>query len=115
MIKYKNKDLYSINSDIEKFDIVIALEVLEHLKKPSQILKNLQKISKNKLIISVPNEPFFSLGNLLSLKNISRLGNPNDHVNKWTKKQFIHFLKENNIDNFKVYTSFPWTIVLITK
>lgn len=113
MIKYECKNLYKLDYINNSFDVVISLEVLEHLEKPEIVLKELIRISKKKLIISVPNEPFFSLGNLLSFKNVKTLGNPIDHVNKWTKNKFIKFIKQNGVTNFSVVTSFPWTIVII--
>ncbi|MEK6893424.1 MAG: class I SAM-dependent methyltransferase [Nanoarchaeota archaeon] len=45
----------------KKFDIVICTEVLEHLDNPVEAIKKLKSWSKRFIIISVPNEPFFSL------------------------------------------------------
>lgn len=41
-------------------DIVICTEVLEHLEDPVRVIAALKKISKRFILISVPNEPFFS-------------------------------------------------------
>lgn len=48
----------------KKFDIVIATEVLEHLDNPVDLIKKLKTLSKRFILISVPNEPFFSLARL---------------------------------------------------
>ncbi|MDP3026551.1 MAG: methyltransferase domain-containing protein [Nanoarchaeota archaeon] len=45
----------------KKYDIVIATEVLEHLENPVDAIKKFKKLSKKYILISVPNEPFFSL------------------------------------------------------
>ncbi len=45
----------------KKYDIVIATEVLEHLDDPVAGIKILKTLSKRYVLISVPNEPFFSL------------------------------------------------------
>ena len=45
----------------KKFDIVLSTEVLEHLANPVEAIKNFKKISKKYILISVPNEPFFSI------------------------------------------------------
>lgn len=56
-----------IKGDIEKlstnkeFDIVICTEVLEHLNDPVGAINKLKNLSKRFILISVPNEPFFSL------------------------------------------------------
>jgi len=47
--------------DNKKYDIIIATEVLEHLDNPVDLIKKLKKLSKRFILISVPNEPFFSL------------------------------------------------------
>lgn len=116
-IKYKKGDIYKLGFKDKEFDIVITLEVLEHLTNPSQALKEIIRVAKNKIIISVPNEPYFSLGNLLSLKNVKRFGNPPDHINRWSKDQFVSFIKKEIEDKYQIniLTSFPWTIIIIEK
>ncbi len=42
------------------FDIVLALEVLEHVGDPVRAMKELRRVAKRQLIVSVPNEPWFS-------------------------------------------------------
>jgi 2-polyprenyl-3-methyl-5-hydroxy-6-metoxy-1,4-benzoquinol methylase len=54
--KKKVEDL----KDNQKYDIVLATEVLEHLHDPVAGMKKLKQLSKRFIIISVPNEPFFS-------------------------------------------------------
>ncbi len=66
-------DYYSKNKDIQKediqhlsyednsFDIVLAQEVLEHVLNPIQAILELKRVVKKQLIITIPNEPFFSL------------------------------------------------------
>lgn len=116
-IKYKKDDIYKLSFKDNEFDIVITLEVLEHLDNPTKALKEIIRVSKNKIIISVPNEPYFSLGNLLSLKNVKRLGNPPDHINRWSKKKFERFINNEIKNKYKttIFTSFPWTIIIIEK
>jgi 2-polyprenyl-3-methyl-5-hydroxy-6-metoxy-1,4-benzoquinol methylase len=42
------------------YDVVVALEVLEHVPDPVRAMRELKRIAKRQLIISVPNEPWFS-------------------------------------------------------
>jgi len=44
----------------KKYDIVICTEVLEHLDNPVEGMNKLKKLSKRFILVSVPNEPFFS-------------------------------------------------------
>ena len=45
----------------KKYDLVLATEVLEHLDDPIDGIKTLKSLSRRFILISVPNEPFFSL------------------------------------------------------
>lgn len=65
-------------------------------------------VTRNTLIITVPHEPWFRMGNLRALKNISRFGNPIDHINHWSYAAFATFLRENSEVNWELNTSFPW-------
>lgn len=98
------------------FDLVICMEVLEHLERPDAALKELSRVSKNEVLLTVPDEPWFCLGNLLVLKNVKRFGNPIDHRNHWTYHKFIKYVKkflpEGGCFGQK---SFPWSIVVYKK
>lgn len=112
--RYLNLDIKNLTN--EKYDIVICTEVLEHLSDFSSVLKKLENVASKALLISVPNEPWFSLGNLLFLKNVTRFGNPIDHINKWTGSSFKKILAQNTKSNqLKVVKSFPWIISVIEK
>jgi ubiquinone/menaquinone biosynthesis C-methylase UbiE len=50
-MKYKNK----------QFDIVICQELLEHVKDPVKAMKEIKRVAKKQIIITVPYEPFFTL------------------------------------------------------
>lgn len=95
----KNPDIHFVKGDIYKmpfetasFDIVLCMEVLEHLEKPEQAVKELRRVGNSAMLLTVPHEPWFCLGNLTALKNIRRLGNPPDHINHWTLNGFRKFV-----------------------
>lgn len=103
-------DIMRMPFDDNAFDIVLCSEVLEHLPKPEAALKELIRVTRNTLIITVPNEPWFCMGNLLVLKNVKRLGNPIDHINHWTHSGFVKFLSNHSNEKWYMDKSFPWTI-----
>src|SRR5579872_4398287 len=53
----KKGNIYKLPYDDNSFDLVICIEVLEHLEYPDRALKELMRVSKKNLILSVPNEP----------------------------------------------------------
>ena len=97
------------------FDLVICSEVLEHLEYPQKALKEIERVSKRYCLLSVPNEPFFMIANLLRGKNLSRLGNDIEHINHWSSKSFEKFVKENGWKPLVIKTSFPWVLILAEK
>jgi len=115
-ISFLKGDIYHLNYAGDTFDMVMATEVLEHLDNPDEALRELVRAAKKYVVITVPNEPFFCLGNLLTGKNVKRLGNPIDHVNHWTYFGFEKFIKKN-LSHVKLrkYNLFVWTLVVIEK
>jgi len=95
------------------YDLVLCLEVLEHLADPGSALAEIRRITRRACILSVPHEPFFRLGNLLRGKNLGRLGNPPDHVQHWTKRGFEAFCQEH-VRLERTVLAFPWIIVAAT-
>ena len=113
-VKIETQDIQQLPYDDNSFDLILCLEVLEHLKNPSSALKEIARVTSKYLIVSVPSEPFFTLGNLLRGKHILQCGNDQAHVNHWNKRTFHKFLsKEVNVN--KITTSFPWLIALCSK
>lgn len=93
------------------FDLVICCEVLEHIDSPEEAIKKIRSISKKWFIFSVPNEPWFSAGNLLFGKNLAFLGSAPGHVSRWSTASFVDMLKKYFIVH-KVMRPFPWSLVL---
>ncbi len=104
-------DIYHINQPDHSWDVVIASEVLEHLSHPERALQELKRVAKRYVLLSVPNEPWFRLGNLGRGRHLRRFGNHPEHVNLWSYHGFVRFvgrwLKVESVIN-----AFPWTIVL---
>jgi len=117
-IKIKQGDIYKLPYENNSFDLVLCTEVLEHLEEPEKALKELARVSKKYLVISVPNEPFFMFAQFVRGKNWSRLGNDIEHVNHWTMFGFPKFIKKNAGSNVKILAKrfpFAWTMLLLDK
>ncbi len=117
-IKIIQGSIYELPYKNNSFDLVLCTEVLEHLDKPQDALKELIRVSKKYLIISVPNEPFFMLAQLIRGKNWSRLGNDIEHIQHWTMFSFPKFVKRNSGTKIRILAKrypFAWTMLLLEK
>jgi len=114
-LNIKKGDIYDLQYRDNSFDMVICTEVLEHLKDPQKALRELARVTSKYVLFSVPNEPIFTLANLMRGKYLKTLGNHPGHINHWTQHAFKKYLRKNG---FKISTSktpFPWTLVLARK
>ena len=98
----------------ERFGIVTALEVFEHIQDTEKALLNMKNLNSKYFLISVPREPFFRILNFLRGRHWSRLGNHPEHVHTWRKNEFKQVISKYFVIE-KDYSSFPWTIFLAAK
>ncbi len=105
------EDARQLASDGRKFDLVMMLEVLEHIEQPEQMLPILEQLTHRYLLLSVPWEPFFRGLNFMRGKHVMSLGNTPEHVNLWGRSAFHAFVEQR----FRILEApmvFPWTMVL---
>ena len=95
----------------EPADLVMMLEVLEHLDDPAAMLDDLVGLTTDWVLLSVPREPLFRGLNLARLKNVRRLGNDPEHVNHWGARSFGSFVARR-FDVVATARPLPWTLVL---
>ena len=96
------------------FDFVMILEVLEHVGEPDLVLREAYRVTSKYLLASVPNEPWWRIGNLARLKYIRDLGNTPEHINHWSVRSFKTLISDY-FRIVKVETPVLWTFVLAEK
>jgi SAM-dependent methyltransferase len=92
------------------FDLVLAIEVLEHVPQPERALAEIARVGRGPLIASVPFEPIWRMGNMARRRYLRDLGNTPGHVNHWTRWGFTRFVSRR----FAVTATrspLPWTMV----
>jgi len=97
----------------DRFDVVVAAEVLEHLPDPDKGLREMARVGRRHLVLSVPREPIFRGCNLVAGRYVRDLGNTPGHLNHWSKRGFVRFVSQ--VAEIRAVTSpFPWTTIWAT-
>ncbi|MCU1237116.1 MAG: Methyltransferase type 11 [Candidatus Solibacter sp.] len=91
------------------FDVVTCLEVLEHLDDPGSAVRDLARVARQAIVLSVPYEPWFRVGNVLRGKHLGALGNHPEHVQHWNLRTFETFLS-GSVADVRIVEAFPWII-----
>jgi SAM-dependent methyltransferase len=93
------------------FDVVMALEVLEHLDDPGEAVATLARAARSGLVLSVPFEPIFQIGNALRGKYRATWGNHPEHVQHWGPRGLRGFLQSTGVlDDLRVRVAGPWLV-----
>ncbi len=95
----------------DSFDLVIAAEVLEHLRHPDNALAELARVTRQHLLASVPNEPLWRFLNCLRGSYIGALGNTPGHVQHWNAANFKDFIG-TQFTVASLTTPLPWIMVV---
>ena len=103
-------DIVSLPFPDGSFDLVLAIEVLEHVTDPPAALSELARVATGSLVLSVPREPVWRVANLARFKYVSAFGNTPGHINHWSSKSFAAMVgRRFSVDS--VRRPFPWTMV----
>jgi ubiquinone/menaquinone biosynthesis C-methylase UbiE len=112
--KFVKGDIYNLPYKNKTFDLILCLEVLEHLSSPKKALEEIKRVSSQNVLFSVPNEPLWSFLNLMRLKYVRNFGNTPGHCQKWSFRNFQKLLKRY----FKiklVKKIIPWTVIFCSQ
>lgn len=109
------ESVYNLKYENSSVDLVLLLEVLEHLDFPEIALKEIKRVSRKYLILGVPREPLWRFLNMCRLKYLNQFGNTPGHLNHWSQKSLIKMIENNFGKVVAIESPIPWTIVLAEK
>jgi ubiquinone/menaquinone biosynthesis C-methylase UbiE len=107
---YLHGDAENLPFNDDQFDLLVCVEVLEHLRNPEAGLRELARVSSRHLLLSVPREPIFRGCNLITGRYVKDLGNTPGHLNHWSTGQFVKFVSQVATVR-AVSKPFPWTVI----
>jgi ubiquinone/menaquinone biosynthesis C-methylase UbiE len=90
-----------------------SIEVLEHVPAPELLVAELARVCRDGVIVSVPWEPWFRLGNLARGKNLSRFGNDPEHIGAFGPRSLARLL-EGAFAEVRVTRRLPWLLAVAT-
>lgn len=93
---------------LRKSDVVTAVEVLEHVSNPHNVVTELARITEN-LLVTVPYTPLYQLASLCTLKNIKNLGEDSDHKHTFTPDK-LEALLQSCLGSVTIKRSGVWLI-----
>jgi SAM-dependent methyltransferase len=94
------------------FDLVSAVESLEHMDDPQGALAEMARCARRHLLVSVPREPLWRALNLVRGAYVRRLGNTPGHLHHFSPRAFRALLRPHGA---VVETRFPlpWLVALV--
>lgn len=95
-----------------EFDLVAAIETLEHVPDPERALAEMARVAARHLLVSVPREPVWRLLNLARGAYVQRLGNTPGHLNHWSRRGVRRLLARHG-EVVELRAPFPWTMALV--
>ena len=96
----------------DEFDLVAAIEALEHIEGPEQTLEEMARVARRHLLVSVPREPLWRVLNVARGAYLGHLGNTPGHLNHWSKRGFTQLLERYG-QVIEKRSPFPWTMLLV--
>ena len=105
------RDARDLADERRRFDLVMMMEVLEHIEDPAPMLPILERLTRRYLLLSVPWEPLFRGLNFARGKHLRAWGNDPEHVNHWGRRGFFEFV-ESRFRIIAAPWAPPWTMVL---
>jgi SAM-dependent methyltransferase len=111
-LEYRVIDSAELPFARDEFELVCAIEVLEHMPDPEHTLAEMARCAERYLLVSVPREPLWRALNMARGAYWSSLGNTPGHLNHWSRRSFVELLSRHG-EVAEARSPFPWTMLLV--
>jgi ubiquinone/menaquinone biosynthesis C-methylase UbiE len=111
MIVFKAASAYELPYATNEFELVVCCEVLEHLERPGDALRELERVASKAVLLSTPREPLWRVLNIARGKYLTTLGNTTGHIQHFTRRT-LSSLVAQRFQIAEVRTPIPWTMLL---
>lgn len=107
-VEFSQQSVYSLALADKAVDVVVMLEVLEHLEHPVRALAELRRVARKCVVISTPREPIWRLLNFMRGKYVREFGNTPGHIQHWSSKG-LRRIVEPDFSLIEMRRPLPWT------
>jgi SAM-dependent methyltransferase len=105
-------DVYALPFADGAFDLAVCTEVLEHLEGPAAALAELARVARGgHVLVTVPWEPWFRLGNLARGRYVTRLGSTPGHLSTWGPRGLRRLVEP--LGPAEWTGAFPWQLAVV--
>jgi 2-polyprenyl-3-methyl-5-hydroxy-6-metoxy-1,4-benzoquinol methylase len=110
-LRFEARSIYEPGDGDERWDLVVACEVLEHLDDPDRALDAIARVASGCVFVSVPREPLWRILNLARARYLRDLGNTPGHLQHWSRGAFLALLGRR-FEVLDTRAPLPWTQAL---
>lgn len=111
-VSVSRQSVYSLALPDKSVDVVVMLEVMEHLDDPARALAELDRVTRRHVIVSTPREPIWRALNFMRGKYMWDWGNTPGHVQHWSSMGLRRFMGTRfNVQEMR--QPLPWTILAL--
>jgi SAM-dependent methyltransferase len=111
-LEFRVEEATSLSFADDEFDMVSAIEVLEHVPEPEATVAEMARVARKWVLVSVPREPLWRGLNMARGAYWRSAGNTPGHVNHWSKRSFCELLgRYGTVEQAR--SPFPWTMLLV--
>jgi ubiquinone/menaquinone biosynthesis C-methylase UbiE len=111
-LTFESGDARQLPFTNQEFDLVAAIETLEHIPDPELVIAEMARVAASHLLVSVPREPLWRMLNVARGAYIREFGNTPGHVNHWSARSFKRLLARHG-ELVQTRAPFPWTMLLV--
>lgn len=107
------QSVYELALPDKAVDVLIMMEVLEHLDRPDVALKELARVTRHHVLVSTPREPIWQALNMVRGKYVTSLGNTPGHIQHWSSVGLCRKVSPW-FEVRAMRQPLPWTILLLS-
>lgn len=109
-LKVIAQSAYALALPDASVDVILASEVLEHLRHPDRFLLEIARVVRRRAVLTVPREPLWRALNVARLTYCADWGNTPGHVQHFSRRAFLALI-ERSLRVVAVRSALPWILV----